>query len=122
MGNPVVFFEIGVRDRSRATEFYTTLFDWKTEEAENSTTIDTGSGTGEIKGHFVSLGHEPHNFINFYIQVDAIAPYLERIKALGGAVVVPEIPLPDGRSFAWVSDRDGNTIGLVTAAPSSPDA
>ena len=39
---------------------------------------------------------------------------LERIEALGGSIVVPPVQLPDGRRFAWLTDPDGNTIGIIT--------
>ena len=118
MGNPVVHFEIGCRDKDRAAEFYTAMFDWETQPAGPATLIDTGAGSG-INGHFTSLGHEPHNYINFYIQVDELGPYLERVVSLGGSVAVPAIPLPDGRSFAWITDPDGNTVGLITPMPAA---
>ena len=36
---------------------------------------------------------------------------LERVKAAGGQVISPPIPVPDGR-FAYCLDLDGNSIGF----------
>jgi len=113
MGKPVVHFEIGCRDKERNAHFYSTLFDWQTTPAGPATLIDTGNAHG-INGHFVALGHEPHHYVLVYIEVDDLAPYLEQIKTLGGSVVVPAVPLPDGRHFAWLADPEGNTIGIIT--------
>ena len=113
MGQPVVHFEIGCQDQSRASHFYSELFGWQTQPAGPATLIDTKSTDG-ISGHFTALGHEPLHYILFYIEVDDLASYLERVETLGGALVVPPVPLPDGRRFAWVRDPEGNTVGLIT--------
>ena len=72
--------------------------------------IDTGSKEG-IQGHVAALGHEPHQFTHFYVQVDDVAVALEKVKTLGGTVVVPPVPIPTG-TFAWFADPEGNTVGL----------
>ncbi len=57
--------------------------------------IDTGAGAG-INGHITSLGHEPHNYITFYVQVDDLQVYLDKAIALGGKMLVPPIEIPTG--------------------------
>ncbi len=113
MGQPVVYFEIGCQDQGRAAHFYSALFGWQTQPAGPATLINTVSTDG-INGHFTALGHDPLHYILFYIQVDDLIPYLEQIESLGGKIVVPPVPLPDGRRFAWISDPEGNTVGLIT--------
>ena len=54
MGNPVVHFEIGCRDKTRTADFFSKLFDWKTQESGPATMIDTAGGSG-INGHITSL-------------------------------------------------------------------
>ncbi|HLV81570.1 MAG TPA: VOC family protein [Chthonomonadaceae bacterium] len=116
MGQPVVHFEIGCQDKARAARFYSDLFGWQTQPAGPATLIDTGNANG-INGHFTALGHEPSRYVLVYIQVDDLAPYLERAETLGGGIVVPPVQLPDGRRFAWLSDPEGNTLGLITPPP-----
>ena len=72
--------------------------------------IDAASKEG-IGGHFTALGHEPHHYTMFYVQVDDIEASLAKAASLGGKMVVPKVDIPTG-SFAWFSDPDGNVIGL----------
>lgn len=110
MGHPVVHFEIGCQDRARTGKFFSDLFGWNIQEAGPATDIETG-GAG-IPGHIVSLGHEPQHYILFYVEVDDVQAYLDKAHALGGKTIVPPIKIPTG-TFAWFSDLDGNTIGLL---------
>ncbi len=103
MGRPVVHFEIGCRDKARTAEFFSKLFDWNTQEmGPAATKIDTGAGSG-IGGHITALGHEPHNYVTVYIEVDDVQAYLDKAVALGGKALLPVIPIPQGQ-FSWFSD------------------
>ena len=89
------------------------MFGWTlTESGGPATMIDTGGGSG-INGHMSSLGHEPHHYATFYVQVDDIPAYLAKIESLGGKTIVPPVTIPTG-TFAWFADPDGTTIGLWT--------
>jgi predicted enzyme related to lactoylglutathione lyase len=111
MGSPVVHFEIGCKDRERTDAFYTQLFGWKTQAFGPATMIDTGAGTG-VNGHITALGHEPHHYTLFYVQVDDIPAYLKRAEELGGKTLIPPTEVPGQGRFAWMTDLDGNTVGL----------
>lgn len=111
MANPVVHFEIGCRDRDKTAEFYTALFGWSISEMGPASVISTGSDKG-IAGHITSLGHEPHNYAIFYVEVEDIVAALAKAEELGGKKIVGPIPIPTG-SFAWFSDIDGNTVALL---------
>ena len=102
MGRPVMHFEIGCRDIAATQAFYRDLFDWQIAGAGPAATIDTGAGSG-INGHITSLGHEPHNYVTVYVQVDDLKAYLDKAKALGGKVLVPPVPIPTGK-FAWLAE------------------
>lgn len=108
MGRPVVHFEIGCRDSARTRSFYTDLFDWDVDPAG---TIDTHGGAG-IPGHITALGHEPHNYVTVYVQVEDLKSSLSKAEKLGGKTLVPPIDIPTGR-FAWLADPDGNIVGLL---------
>ena len=110
MGQPVVHFEIGCRDRAKTAAFFSQLFGWKTQAAGPATMIDT-AGKGGINGHITALGHEPHNYVTVYVQVDDVQGYLDKAGKLGGQPLVPPVEIPTG-TFAWFADPDGNTIGL----------
>jgi hypothetical protein len=111
MGNPVVHFEIGCRDRAKSERFFSDLFGWHMQPNDPAGAIDTGSDRG-VPGHITSLGHEPQHYTIFYVQVDDVQVYLDKATALGGKTLVPPIKIPTG-TFAWFSDIDGNMIGLL---------
>lgn len=54
IGNPIVHFEIGCRDSSRAQKFFSELFGWTVEQVGSASMIDTGSdlGIGGIFHHW----------------------------------------------------------------------
>jgi uncharacterized protein len=110
MGQPVIHFEIGCRDSGKTAEFFSKLFDWQMQPAGPATMINTGTSSG-IHGHISSLGHEPHNYTTFYVQVDDVQAYLAKAASLGGKTLVPPVDIPTG-TFAWFADPEGNTIGL----------
>ena len=118
MGQPVVHFEIGCRDREKTAQFFGELFGWTTQEMGQASMIDTGAGSG-INGHFTALGHEPYNYVTVYIEVDDVAAYLAKAEALGGKTLVPPVEIPQQGTFAWFTDPDGNTIGPRHAKPSA---
>lgn len=85
MGQPVVHFEIGCRDRAKTGDFYRQFFAWNIP--------------GGIPGHITSLGHEPHHYTIFFVQVDDVAALAQAVT-LGAKTVVPPVPIPTG-TFAW---------------------
>lgn len=111
MGRPVVHFEIGCRDRAKTADYFSALFGWNMEAAGPATNIDTGS-PGGISGHLTSLGHEPFHYTTFYVEVEDVKESLAKAVELGGKAIVGPIAIPTG-TFAWFSDPDGNTIGLL---------
>ena len=108
--NPVVHFEIGCRDSAKTQRFFSQLFGWQITAQGPAAMISTGAATG-IQGHITSLGHEPHNFVTVYVEVDDLNGYLTKAASLGGKTLVPPVALPEG-TFAWFADPDGNIIGL----------
>ena len=70
-----------------------------------------GAGVG---GHISVLGHEPHKYTIFYVDVEDVAAYLKKAESLGGKTVVPPVEIPMG-TFAWMQDPEGNTVGLWKA-------
>ena len=117
MGKPVVHFEIGCRDQGATEAFYRTLFDWNIQRMGPAGMVDTAAGAG-IQGHISALGHEPHNYVTVYVEVDDLQAYLDKAVALGGTIRVPPVNLPTG-SFAWFSDPEGTIIGLWKPASTS---
>jgi len=111
MANPVVHFEIGVSDRSKAGEFYSKLFDWKMEDYPP---LDYTGVAGEENGIGGGLWKpkDGKNYITIYIQVDDLAAYLEKAEQLGGKKLMDPTDIPGVGSSAMFSDPDGNVVGL----------
>ncbi len=109
MPQPVVHFEIGCRDQAKTSEFFSKLFDWNIQQAGPAAMISpAGQGIG---GHITALGHEPHNYVTVYVQVDDVQKHLDKAQSLGGKTLVPPVEIPAG-TFAWFADPEGTTIGL----------
>jgi len=118
MGQPVVHFEIGCRDAAKTSKFFAELFGWNMSAFGPATMIDTGTKEG-IMGHITALGHEPHNYVTVYAQVDDLQAYLNKVGKLGGKTIVPPTEVPGAGHFAWFSDPDGNVLGLWKPVPGS---
>ena len=115
-GNPVVHFEVGCKDLPKLKDFYSHVFGWTPTNMGPAENFNTNSSEG-IQGHLTALGHEPFNYVTFYIQVDDIQASLNEIANAGGKKILGPFPLPDKRKFAWFSDPEGNMIGLITPLP-----
>ena len=107
MPNPVIHFEIGCRDIAKTQELYRELFDWKIEGAGPAAMIQNAG----ISGHMTALGHDPFHYTIFYVEVADVVAHIEKAVALGCKKLVGPITIPTG-TFAWISDPEGNTIGL----------
>ena len=112
MGCPVVHFEIGCRNLQKTQDFYSQMFDWKMQPMGPAAMIATEAGG--IAGHMSALGHEPHHYTIFYVEVEDVGAYLKKAEGLGGKTLVPPVKIPTG-TFAWMQDPEGNTVGLWKA-------
>ncbi len=112
MGQPVVHFEILGKDPKRLQEFYSGLFDWHVDANNpiNYGVVDT-HGEGGIGGG-IGPAQGP-NQVTFYVQVDDLQAYLNKIEGMGGKTVVPVTEIPDMVTFAMFADPEGNVVGLV---------
>jgi uncharacterized protein len=110
MPAPVVHFEIGGRDIEKTKAFYGPLFGWElTAYGPAAMVAPTAPGIG---GHLNCLGHEPHNYVTIYAQVDDLQATLDHAAKLGGKMLVPPQEIPGMGHFAWLQDPDGNIIGI----------
>jgi len=118
MPAPVVHFEIGVKDLAKAQKFYGPIFGWEFAGYGPTTAMIANVGpmapnkTEGIGGMINSLGHEPHQYVTFYAQVDDVQKTLDHINKLGGKTIVPPQEVPNMGQFAWFQDPEGNCLGL----------
>jgi uncharacterized protein len=120
----VVHFEIPVDDRTRAKEFYGSVFDWDTEDQDmGGGIVYTTAGTvevddkmmpkepGAINGGLMDRSKDtPATVIT--IGVDAIDDSLKKVEASGGSTVTPRTEIPNMGAFAYFKDSEGNVTGL----------
>ena len=101
------------------SEFYATVFDWTVQHMPelNYRIVDTGSEDG-INGGIVKPDREgpwPGNML-FYIAIDDLASYRDKVVAAGGKIHVEEQTVPGMGSFSLFTDLEGRMMGLWKAA------
>jgi len=112
MGKPVVHFEVIGRYGAALQKFYGELFDWKinTDNPMNYGMVDTEGGSVGING---GIGQNDNwQGATFYIAVDDIQAYLDKIEQAGGKTMMPVTDM-GMVTIAIFTDPEGNAIGLV---------
>ena len=107
----ICYVEIPALDVARSSEFYSTVFGWKTRRrGDGSLAFD--DGVGEVSGSWV-LGRPPMREVGllFYIMVDSVAATVEAVRAAGGEIVQP-LGVDAPEITARFRDPSGNVIGL----------
>jgi predicted enzyme related to lactoylglutathione lyase len=114
MGNPVVHFEIGVKDASAANKFYADLFGWKIDSSNpmNYGIVDTDSGGEGVGGGIMKPPEGAGTYTTFYVNVEDLQATLDQAEKLGAKTIMPPMQVPEGPEIAMFSDPDGNVIGL----------
>jgi predicted enzyme related to lactoylglutathione lyase len=115
MGN-VIHFEIGVRDLSVAATFYSKVFGWRIEKAEDGSGylyITTGSEEDPgISGGLVSRFDEWNPTINT-IEVPSLNSCARQITEAGGKVLAPKFAIPGSGYVQYCHDPEGNAFGIM---------
>ncbi|HEX3670984.1 MAG TPA: VOC family protein [Candidatus Cybelea sp.] len=126
MPNPVVHFEIMVKNPKALAGFYREAFDWQIPDQP----VPGGSGVPEyylvspdgeqppksgINGGFGVTPEGYGGHVTFYIAVEDIDAALDKVEKLGGTRMLGPDQVPNGPVIALFSDPQGNTVGLVKA-------
>jgi hypothetical protein len=117
MGRPVVQWQIITRNPDRLADFYGKLFGWEihANNALNYRMVDTGSEKG-IDGGIWPAPPEAPGFVQLFVEVEDVAASVAQVTALGGSVLIPPSPLPDGDELAIVRDPEGISFGVYRAS------
>ncbi len=109
--------ELHCDDGAKAIDFYCNFFGWsKTGE------FDMGpmgvyrmfkTGHGEEGGIMTRTPESPASFWLYYVNVDALDPAVDRIKAKGGQIVNGPIEVPGGQWVVQALDPQGALFALV---------
>ena len=116
MPNPIVHWEIASSDDSKAHNFYHNVFGWKIDANNpmNYGMVDTGGG-GINGGIYKDEKGKPH--LTFYIAVDDLHAYLQKIEKAGGKTAMPPTDIPGVGQSAFFKDPDGLVVGLFKPLP-----
>ncbi|MBV9169528.1 MAG: VOC family protein [Chloroflexi bacterium] len=119
MAQPAVaWFEIIGKDGPKLQQFYSRLFDWNVQDAGD------GSGYGLVQAANKGIGggigaaqDGDAGHVTFYVEVDDVAAYLDKVSNLGGKIIVPPTDIPQfGLTFAFFADPEGHMVGLSKGA------
>ncbi len=114
MGQPVVHWEFWSQDPQKVSDFYASVFDWQINHIQEMDyrLVETG-GEGGINGGIMKpkQGAWPGNMA-FYIDVDTLEPFCEKIKAAGGKVLIERQEVPGVGAFSLFEDPEGRVLGL----------
>ena len=121
MGNAVIHFELMSKEPEKVSAFYAKIFDWKvTHHPEtNYRVVETGA-EGEMHGINGGIvkpdqpGPWPGNML-FYILVDDLAKYRNKVVAAGGKIQIEEQKVPGMGKFSLFTDPEGRMMGLWKA-------
>lgn len=111
----IVHFEIPFDDGPRAKTFYSNLFGWKIESMPGMeySMIDTFGAPGGGMMKRVN----PQQQILSYIGVPSVDEYSEKVKKLGGKVIVPKMAVPGMGYFVICLDTENNAFGIWEMDP-----
>lgn len=123
--DPLVHFEIPVDDLERARGFYSSVFGWNLMDfpmpdgskyiGVHTTPIDEKTRQplkpGAINGGIMKRTKTAKAPI-FAMNVPSIDERIKQIEKAGGKVVMPKIDMMGMGFYAYVTDPDGNVLGL----------
>jgi predicted enzyme related to lactoylglutathione lyase len=111
----IVHVEIASKDPKASTKFYSEVFGWKTEVAEqfNYYQFIPDGGPG---GAFVTPGEgvegPEKNGVLIYIGTDDVDSSLAQVEAHGGKVLTPKTEIPGTGWFGVFSDPSGTKVAV----------
>jgi len=123
----IVHFEIHADDPERAIGFYEALFGWEISRwgEMDYWLIRTGEGTPGIDGGLLRRQGPPPTdgqAVTSYActaDVPSIDEYVEKIKANGGTIALPKMPIPTVGWLAYGKDTEGNLFGIMQPDPNA---
>jgi len=112
----VVQFEINADDPERAVKFYSDVFGWKIEKAQDQEDywmVRTGPGNQPgIDGGITSRISPSASTVDI-IDVDSIEQFSAKVESAGGTCLTPKMVIAGVGYMAYCSDSEGNLFGLM---------
>jgi predicted enzyme related to lactoylglutathione lyase len=119
--NRVVHFEYPVSEPEKSIQFYTDVFGWKFEKWNGPMdywTITTGDSQPGINGGLMRR-HDPSQPVAVTVEVADLDGTLDAIKAAGGEIALPKMPIPGIGWLAYFKDPDGLISGIMQPDPNA---
>jgi predicted enzyme related to lactoylglutathione lyase len=118
--NPVVWFEIYVKEMERARKFYESVFQVKLEQLSGAAgelemwVFPSDRGGSGCSGALAKMnGAEPHGFGTIvYFTSEDCAIEEKRVKDAGGTVKRPKMSIGQHGFITLAIDTEGNMIGI----------
>ena len=122
----IVHFEFPADDVERARKFYSNLFGWKIEMIEvkkdgasmdywiistSRESKESSEKSSHLEGGLIKRQHPQQPNLN-YISVTSIEEYSNKVKELGGKVVLPKTEITGYGFFAVCIDTENNAFAL----------
>ena len=121
----VVHFEIPFDDEARAKKFYSSIFGWDLVDMAMASGMNYVSATttpadptthmpkdpGAINGGLMPRSDMAKSPI-IAMEVSSVDEYIKKVEGMGGKVVMPKTEIGGMGYYAYVTDSEGNTIGL----------
>ncbi len=117
----VIHFEIPAEDSKRAAKFYENAFGWKCDKygAEGMDYWLVTAGEDKelgINGAIIGKD-EMHSTTVNTVSVVSFEDAVKRIKAAGGQVLGPKMPVPNVGYMTYCKDTEGNIFGIMQMDP-----
>ncbi len=114
--NDFCFVDLATEDLGKAKKVYGSLFAWTFEEmnmGEQGPYVSIKAGGGPGAGMYVKPTPGAPTAWTPYVQVDNLEATVEKVKELGGGVVIPPTQIPhDMGAFSIIRDPSGGVIGV----------
>lgn len=128
--NPVVHFEMPLKDRKRASTFYQTAFGWDMQVTGPemghyvlATTTPSGKdgrpeSAGGINGGFYQYDPKKPGFDkpSVVVAVDNIEEKMKIVEKAGGHIDGKPMDIPGVGTFVSIIDTEGNRVGMLQPA------
>ena len=113
MGRPVVHWELWSENPDKAARFYEQVFDWNIQHIPDLKYHVVDTGGGGINGGIMKPQRGPWpGKLAFYIDVDDLEAYSEKIRQAGGKIVVEKMDVPGVGQLSLFEDPDGRVLGM----------
>jgi hypothetical protein len=116
MPNPFDYMQFISTDQGRAKEFYSSLFDWRTEDTPiGNDMVQTviRQPDGPWGGIMPSTNPNAPSMWHVYVQVVNMDETLLKTVQLGGQIIVPKTPVAGSGYIAFIQDPTGAMLGVT---------